>query len=114
MMTFNELVRKNNLKIKRQIIQKTRSIEEDRTRFKSGNLFERWGFLTSYGIVNLHPSRGTHWVLYIKDCYFDSYGCPPPKKLLNYLKNKYKKSIYSEYQIQRNDSFCTSYCLYIL
>ena len=62
-------------------------------------------FLTIYGIVNLHPSRGTHWVLYKKDCYFDSYGCPPPKKLLNYLKNKYKKCIYSEYQIQKNDSF---------
>ena len=58
-------------------------------------------FLTSYGIVNLHPSRGTHWVLYIKDCYFESYGCSPPKNLFNYLKNKLKKCIYSEYQIQK-------------
>ena len=71
-------------------------------------------FSTDIGIVNLHPSKGTHWVLYSKDCYFDSYGCPPPKKLLNYLKNKHKKCIYSEYQIQKNDSFCASYCLYII
>ena len=78
------------------------------TRFKSGNLFERWVFLTSYGIVNLHPNRRTHWVLYIKDCYFDSYGCPPPKNLLFFLKNKHKKSIFSEYQIHKNDSFCAS------
>ena len=70
--------------------------------------------LTSYGIVNLHPTRGTQWVLYIKDCCFDSYGCPLLKKLFNYLKNKYKKCIYSEYQIQKMDSLCASYCLYIL
>ena len=71
-------------------------------------------FSSDIGIVNLHPSKGTHWVCYIKDCYFDSYGCPPPKKLLNYLKNKHKKCIYSEYQIQKQDSFCASYCLYII
>ena len=53
-------------------------------------------FSSDIGIVNLHPSKGTHWVCYIKDCYFDSYGCPPPKKLLNYLKNKHKKCIHSE------------------
>ena len=23
--------------------------------------------------VYLHPSKETHWVCYIKDCYFDSY-----------------------------------------
>ena len=69
---------------------------------------------TSYGIVNLHPSRGTHWVLYIKDCYFDSCGCPPTKELLNYLKIKHKKCFYSDYLIQKNDSFCASYSLYIL
>ena len=71
-------------------------------------------FSSDIGIVNLHPLKGTHWVCYIKDCYFDSYGCPPPKKLLNYLKNKHKKCIYSEYQIQKNDSFCASYCLYLI
>ena len=43
-------------------------------------------FSTNYGVVNLHPSRGTHWVCYIKDCYFDSYGFSSPKKLPKYLK----------------------------
>ena len=47
-------------------------------------------FSTNYGIVNLHPSRRSPWVCYIKDCYFDSYGCSPPKKLPNYLKIKHK------------------------
>ena len=39
-------------------------------------------FSNDIGIVNLHPSRGSHWVLYIKDCYFDSFGCPASKNFL--------------------------------
>ena len=34
------------------------------------------------GIVNLHPSNGTHWVVYINHQNFDSYGCPPSKNSL--------------------------------
>ena len=32
-------------------------------------------FNTDIGIVNLHPIKGTHWVCYINEYYFDSYGC---------------------------------------
>ena len=35
-------------------------------------------FSTTNGIVNLHTSMGTHWVLYINKFYSDSCGCPPP------------------------------------
>ena len=38
-------------------------------------------FSSGIGIVILHPSKGTHWVFYISDNYFDSIGCSPPKKL---------------------------------
>ena len=38
-------------------------------------------FNTSSDIVNSHPSKGTQWVLYINQFYFDSYGCPPPKNI---------------------------------
>ena len=58
---------------------------------KAGIYLRDGPFSSDKGIVNLHHDQGTHWVLYIRDCYFDSYGCPPPKKLLNYLKNKLKK-----------------------
>ena len=61
---------------------------------KTGIYLRDGDFLTSYGIVNLYPSRGIHWVLYIKDCYFDSYGCSPPKKLLDYLKKINKKKLF--------------------
>lgn len=68
---------------------------------------------TKTGIVNLHPNKGTHWVLYINNYYFDSYGSPPPEKLQEQLP---KPIIYSTYFIQReeNDNRCASYCLYIL
>ena len=71
-------------------------------------------FSSDIGIVNLHPSRGTHWVCYINENYFDSYGCLPPKKLSKFIIKQNGYCLYSEYQIQKNDSFCASYCLYII
>ena len=42
-------------------------------------------FKSDIGIVYLHPSRGTHWVCYINENHFDSYGCVPPKKLSKFI-----------------------------
>ena len=67
-------------------------------------------FITTSGIVNLHPTKGTHWVMFVTEFYFDSYGCPPPTNILNHI----KKGIYSEYRIQKDDSYCAAYCLYVL
>ena len=67
-------------------------------------------FTTTSGIVNLHPTKGTHWVMFTNQNYFDSYGCPPPTNILNHI----KKGIYSEYQIQKDDSYCAACCLYVL
>ena len=63
-------------------------------------------FTTTSGIVNLHPTKGTHWVMFTNQNYFDSYGCPPPTN----IENQIKKGIYSEYQIQTDDSYCAAYC----
>ena len=41
-------------------------------------------FKTPSGIFNLHPSVGTHWVMYTNKYYFDSYGCPPPLNIMNF------------------------------
>ena len=71
-------------------------------------------FSSNIEIVILHPSKGTHWVCYINENYFDSYGCVCPKKLSNFFIKRIGHCLYSEYQIQKNDSFCASYCLYIL
>ena len=42
-------------------------------------------FESNIGIVNLHPSRGTYWVFYINENYFDSYGIVCPKKLSKFI-----------------------------
>ena len=67
-------------------------------------------FTTTSGIVNLHPTKGTHWVMFINEYYFDSYGCPPPLNITKQINN----GIYSEYQFQKDDSYCAAYCLYVL
>ena len=67
-------------------------------------------FNTTSGISNLHPTKGTHWVTFTNQNYYDSYGCPPPTNILNHINN----GIYSETQIQTNDSYCAAYCLYTL
>ena len=67
-------------------------------------------FITTSGIVNLHPTEGTHWVMFTNQNYFDSYGCPPPLNITKQINN----GIYSEYQIQKDDSYCAAYCLYVL
>ena len=71
-------------------------------------------FESDIGIVNLHPSKGTHWVCYINENYFDSYGVACPKKLSKFIIKRNGYCLNSEYQIQKNDSCCASYCLYII
>ena len=81
----------------------------------NGNIYLIDGpFSSDIGIVNLHPSKGSHWVCYINENYYDSYGCSPPKKLSKFIVKQNGFCLYSEYQIQKNDSFCASYCLYII
>ena len=71
-------------------------------------------FSSDIRIVNLHPSKGTHWVCYINENYFDSYGCVCPKNLSKFIIKRNAYCLYSQYQIQKKDSFCASYCLYII
>ena len=50
-------------------------------------------FNTTSGIVNTHPTKGTHWVMYKNQKYFDSYGCPPPTNILNHKKMVFIQNI---------------------
>ena len=114
MMTFNDFIKKHNLKNKAtsniKIQQVLGSIGLDNV-----GIYLRDGpFSTDIGIVNLHPSKGTHWVCYIHQNYFDSYGVVCPKKLSKFIIKRNGYCLYSEYQIQKSDNFCGSYCLYII
>ena len=52
------------------------------------------------GIVDLHTLKGTHWVVYINENYFESYGCAPPQKLSKFVIKRNGHCLYSEYKIQ--------------
>ena len=114
-MSFNDFIKKYNLKnratsnIKLYEVLKKIGLDS-----KVGIFLRDGDFSTIYGVVNLHPSRGTLRVCYMKDCYFDSFEFSPPQKNLKNLKNNHRKSIYFENQIQKNDSFCERFCLYII
>ena len=113
-MTFNEFIKNYKLKDKAtsniKIYQVLNSIG-----LNNIEIYLRDGpFSSDIGIVNLHPSKGTHWVCYIDENYFDSYGVVCPKKLSKFIIKRNGCCLYSEYQIQKNDSFCASYCLYII
>ena len=114
MMSFNDFIHKYNLKNKT-----TSNIKLQKVLTSIGldniNIYLRDGpFSSDIGIVNLHPSKGSHWVCYINENYFDSYGCVCPKKLSKFIIKRNGYCLYSEYQIQKEDSFCGIYCLYII
>ena len=113
-LTFNDFVLKHKLKNKATSNIKFQKVLIS-TGLNNANIYLRDGpFSSDIGIVNLHPSLGTHWVVYIDENYFDSYGCVPPKKLSKFIIKRKGICFSSEYQTQKNDSFCASYCLYIL
>ena len=115
MITFNDFVKKYKLKNKAASnIKLYEVLKNIRLDTKVGIYLRDGSFSSDIGVVNLHPSKGTHWVCYINENYFDSYGCVCPKKLSEFIIKRNGYSLYSEYQIQKNDSFCASYCLYII
>ena len=113
-MTFNDFIKKYNLRNKATSNLKIQQVL-DSIGLNNVNIYLRDGpFKSDIGIVNLHPFKGTHWVCYINENYFDSYGIVCPKKLSKSIIKRNGYCLYSEYQIQKNDSFCASYCLYII
>ena len=113
-LTFNDFVKKFNLKNKATSNIKIQQVLNSIGLNNIGIYLRDGPFSSDIGIVNLHPLKGTHWVCYIDENYFDSYGVVCPKKLSKFIIKRNGYCLYSEYQIQKNDSFCASYCLYII
>ena len=114
MMTFNDIVHKHNIKNKATSNKKIQQVFSSLLLNNVGIYLRKGPFFGDIGVVNKHPSEGTHWVCYINENYFYSYACVCPKKLSKFIMRQNGYCLYSEYQIQKNDSFCASYCLYIL
>ena len=113
-MTFIDFIKKHNLKNKATSNKKIYQVLDSIGLNNVGIYLRDGPFKSDIGFVNLHPSKGSHWVCYINENYFDSYGCVPPKKLSKFIIKRKGYCLYSEYQIQKNDSYCASYCLYII
>ena len=111
MMKFNDFVKKFDLKNKATSNIKIQQVLDSIGLNNVGIYLRDGPFKSDIGFVNLQPSKGTHWVCYINENYFDSYGCVCPKKLSKFIIKRNGHCLYSEYQIQKIDSYCASYCL---
>ena len=119
MITFNDFIKKYNLRNKATSNIKINEVIKNIGLDTKVEIYLRDGsFSTDIGNVNLHPSKRTHWVCYINENFFDSYGCSPPKKLSKYIIKRNGYCLFSEYKIQgltiKHDSYCGSYCLYVI
>ena len=65
-----------------------------------GICFRDESFQTDIGIMHSRPIQGTHWVLYFDECYFDSYGITPPKKLSRFIIKRNGPCSVCNYKIQ--------------
>ena len=117
-MTFNDFIKKYNLRNKATSNIKIQQVLSFIGLDIVGIYLRDGPFSTDIGIVNLHWSKGTHWVCYINGNFFDSYGCAPPQKLSKFIIKRSGHCLYSEYKIQgltcERDSYCASYCFYII
>ena len=113
-MTFKDFIKKYQLKNKTTANAKNYRILSSIGLNNVGIYLRDGPFSSIFGVVSLHPSKGTHWVCYINENIFDSYGVVCPKKLSNFIIKRNGYCLYSEYQKQRIHSFCASNCLYIL
>ena len=118
MMDFNDFVKKFNLKNKASSNIKIQQVLSSLSLDDVGIYLRDGPSDFDIRIVNLHPSKGTHWVCYLNGIYFDSYGVVCPKKLAKFIIKRNGYCLYSEYKIQgitnKRDSYCASYCLYII
>ena len=69
-MTFNEFIKKHNLKNKATSNIKIQQVPNSIGLNNVGIYLRDGPFESDIGIVNLHPSKGSHWVCYINEILF--------------------------------------------
>ena len=85
MTSFNDFVNKHNLGDKPTSNTKIQQVFCSIGLNNVGMYLRDGPFESDIGIVNLHSSKGTHWVVYINENSFDGYGCSPPQKLFKFI-----------------------------
>ena len=81
-MTFNDIIKKYSLKNKATSNIKIQQVLLSLSLDDVGIYLRDGPFESHIGIVNLHPTKGTHWILFKNENSFDSYGCAPVKKTI--------------------------------
>ena len=81
MIAFNDYIHKYNLKSKTKSNKKIQQILSSLSLSDVGIYLRDGPFETGTEIISLHPFHCTDWVLYIDECYFDSYGYTPRNTL---------------------------------
>ena len=76
MMTFNSFIEKYELKTQATTNKKIQQIVCSIGLNNVGIHMGDGPYQSNIEIVNFHPTKGTHWVAYITETYFDSNGCP--------------------------------------
>ena len=80
-MTFKDFIEKYKLKNKATSHIKIQQVLSSLSLNDVGICLRDGSFKSDNGVVNLHPSKGSHWICYINENYFDSYGIVCPNKL---------------------------------
>ena len=101
MMTFNDFIKKHNLRNKATSNTKIQYTLSSFSLNDVGIYLGDGPFSSDIGIVNLHLPKGTHWVCFINEICFDTIGCVCPKKLSKLNIERIGYCFYSEYQIQK-------------
>ena len=79
-MSINEFLQKHKIKSKATSKVKIHSICTDVDMYSGDG-----PFISIIPIVKLHATKGTQWVAYNKQNYFDSYRICPPEKLCKFI-----------------------------
>ena len=115
-MSFNDSIQRRKLKnkttsnTKYQNILSSLSLSDVKICLRDGPLS------SDVGIVNLHFSKATHWIAYINEIYFGSYGFSTPQKLSRSITKLFGHCFCCEYKVQgltnKRNSFCSAYPFY--
>ena len=81
MMSLKAFIHKHKIKNEATSNTKSYQVLSSLSLKDVGVYFREGQFSSDLRILNFQPSKGTHWVAYINEYYFDSYGCVCPKKL---------------------------------
>ena len=99
-MSFNNSLHQHKLKNKETSKLKTQQVLLCSDLSDVGIYLRNRPFSSDIEIGNLHPPRGTHWVAYLNESFFDSYGCVCSKILFILIIKRYGYCLYSEYKKQ--------------